>query len=124
MNSILDFGKDALLRCFDGIEVRAEALEGDVFLHYPTFRGLIAFVTQEDHRVYATEADARLLLGRLLKFNLTWGLLPIGFLAFTVPLSLLNYWLESRSIRKQVRRARREELAANAMRDHLGDRFK
>lgn len=109
MPSTLDFGLDAMLRCYEGIEVRGKPLDGDVLLHYYTVRGLIAFFVQNEHRVYATEADARLLLWRLFKFNMTWGLLPICVLVYMPPLAILNYWIEKRSIRKQVRKARKEK---------------
>lgn len=69
-------------------------------MSYQTYYGLVAWITQSGHRVALPPADARLLLGRLLRFNLTWGLLAFG--APIVPLlSILSYFVQRRSIAAQ-----------------------
>ena len=74
-----------------GLELHDSFLPGDVLLTYHTYHGLIVWVTQTRHRVAAPPADARRLLARLLRFNLSWGLLTYAVL-FVVPLAILNYW--------------------------------
>jgi hypothetical protein len=55
---------------------------------------------QDEHRIYAPPADARLLLTRLFRFNLTWGMLSYGLL-FVPLLAIGNYHAQKRSIENQ-----------------------
>jgi hypothetical protein len=66
----------------------------------PDGYGFIAFVTQTEHRFWATPDDAREAFWRLHPFNLTWGLFARG--APLIPLvSFGNYLAQKRSIRNQ-----------------------
>ena len=92
----------ALKRRYDGIEVHPMPQPGDVVLTYHTYHGLILWVTQRRHHVAASPADARRLLDRLLGFNLSWGLLNFR-VVFIVPLAILNYRAQRKSIAEQER---------------------
>ena len=72
-----------------------------MILTYHTYHGFIAWFTQTPHQVALPPDDARKLLGRLLRFNLMWGLVTYGAL-FIPPLAILNYFAQRRSIAKQA----------------------
>lgn len=90
----------ALVRRYNGLDVHAVPQAGDVILTYHTYHGFIAWFTQTPHQVALPPDDARKLLGRLLRFNLTWGLVTYGAL-FIPPLALFNYFSQRRSIDEQ-----------------------
>jgi hypothetical protein len=94
------FGLRPLERCFRGIRLHDTPELGDVCVRYHTYRGFLLWVTQQEHLFFAPAADAERLLGRLLRYNLTWGLLSYGMF-FTIPLSCANYLAQKRSIRQQ-----------------------
>lgn len=94
------FALKPLHRCFEGIQLHEVPEPGDVLLTYHTYRGFLLWVTQDEHRVHAPLADAERLLGRLLRFNLTWGMLSYGLL-FIPFLAVGNYYVQRRSIREQ-----------------------
>lgn len=64
----------SLERKYSDLQPRAQPNEGDVVLSYHTYHGLLVWFTQTPHQVILPPNDARQLLGRLLRFNLTWGL--------------------------------------------------
>jgi hypothetical protein len=90
----------ALLRKYDGMTLHAAREPGDVVLVFHTYHGVLAWFTQTPHVVALSPEDARVLLGRLVRFNLTWGLLACGGL-FVPPLSLINYIGQRRAITAQ-----------------------
>jgi hypothetical protein len=92
-----------LRRRYDGIRLREVREAGDVLLVYHTYRGLLLWVTQDEHRVLASVADAERLLRRLLRFNLTLGMLSHGLL-FIPFLAVGNYYAQRRPIRGQSSR--------------------
>lgn len=96
------FALKPLQRCYDGIELHEPPKPGDVQLLYHTYRGLLLWVTVDEHRIHASPDAAEQLLGRLLRFNLTWGLLAFGF-AFIPLLAIGNYFAQRRSIRAQAK---------------------
>ena len=104
------FALRPLKRCFAGIQVRESPELGDVECVYHTYRGLLLWVTQDEHRFFATADDSERLLGRLLRFNLTWGL-SYGML-FIPFLAVGNYHAQKRSIRQQVNAPRYLERSA------------
>ena len=106
------FALRPLLRRFEGIDLHDSPQRGDVCFVYHTYRGFLLWFTQSEHRVCAPPADARLLLKRLLRFNLTWGMLCRGLL-FVPFLAIGNYYAQKRSIEKQER-----ELAATSNEGH------
>src|SRR5262245_14888744 len=66
------FAARPLRRCFEGIELHDQPQSGDVQLVYHTYRGFLLWGVQAEHRITAPPDEAERLLGRLLRFNLTW----------------------------------------------------
>ncbi len=97
-------GLRPLMRCLEGIELQDERGPGDVYLVYHTYRGFLLWTIQEEHCIIASRADAEKLLGRLLRFNLTWGMLSYGML-FIPFLAVGNYYAQRSSIRQQSQSA-------------------
>lgn len=97
---LYSFARRPLERCLEGIALHDAPQPGDVVFTYHTYRGLLLWCTQSEHRVIAPAADAERLLGRLLRFNLTWGLLSYGLL-FIPFLAVSNYYAQRSSIRRQ-----------------------
>ena len=90
----------SLERRYAGLSIHAIPRTGDVVLTYHTYHGFIAWFTQTPHHVVLPPDDARILLGRLLRFNLTWGLVTCG-VVFVLPLAVLNYLGQRRSVCEQ-----------------------
>jgi hypothetical protein len=88
-------------RCFRDIQLHELPAPGDVTFVYHTYRGLLIWFTQTEHRVIAPREDAEKLLKRLLRFNLTWGMLSYG-LIFIPFVSYGNYLAQRRSIAQQA----------------------
>lgn len=100
MGGLNSFALKPLQRCFAGLTWRDSAQAGDVHFVYHTYRGFLLWSTQEEHRVYAPPGDAKQLLWRLLRFNLTWGMLSYGFV-FIPLLAIGNYLAQKRAIERQ-----------------------
>jgi len=96
------FALRPLQRCYSGIRLRESLGPGDVQFVYHTYRGLLLWATEDEHRVIAPVDDAERLLGRLLRFNLTWGMLSHGTL-FIPFLALGNYYSQRELIRQQMK---------------------
>jgi hypothetical protein len=94
-------GARALSRCFEGLTFHDRLEAGDVALVYHTYRGLLIWGVQTEHRIYAPPTDAEDLLERLMRFNLTWGLLSFGTVAIPF-LAIGNYMAQRRSLARQV----------------------
>jgi len=94
------FAQRSLERKYADLEIHAVPQVGDVLLTYHTYHGLIAWFTQTPHHVALPPDDARKLLGRLLRFNCTWGLVTYGVL-FIPPVAILSYLAQRRSIADQ-----------------------
>lgn len=92
----------SLARKFADLKQPFVVQPGDVIFTYHTYHGFLAWFTQTPHQVSLPPEEARELLGRLLRFNLTWGLVTPGMI-FIVPLSLLNYAAQRKSITSQER---------------------
>lgn len=90
-------GRSALARRFEGIDIRLAPIPGDVAVRYHTYRGFIIYFICEEFRFFASAPEARKLLGRLLRFNLTWGLPTWGIL-FIPAAAIINYFLQLRSV--------------------------
>ena len=67
-----------------------------------SYRGLLAYFVQTEHCIHASESHARECLKRLLKYNLTWGMLCPG-MVFIPILAFGNYFTQRRSITRQMR---------------------
>jgi hypothetical protein len=98
---LYSFARRPLERCFEGIQLHGTRQPGDVSFVYHTYRGLFLWFTQSEHRVNAPYDDAERLLKRLLRFNLTWGMLSYGML-FIPFMACGNYRQQLRHIREQV----------------------
>jgi len=93
----------ALERAYAGLQVHWPAGRGDVTLHFHTYYGFFVWFTQLEHRVALPADQARELLKRLNRLNLTRGLLCP--LVIVVPLlSLVHYYGQLRSLRRQEAR--------------------
>lgn len=90
----------SLERRYADLQIHSDPQPGDVILTYHTYHGFIAWFTQTPHHVALPPADARILLGRLLRFNFMWGFITYGA-AFVPPLSIYNYIVQRRSITRQ-----------------------
>jgi hypothetical protein len=90
----------SLERRYAGLQLHEAPVSGDVIVTYHTYHGFIAWFTQIPHEVALPPNDARKLLGRLLRFNLMWGLVTYGAL-FIPPLSIISYFAQRRSIDEQ-----------------------
>jgi len=76
---------------------------GDVNLVFHTYAGFLVTVMQTRHDVVLPAEQARVLLRRLAKHNLTYGLFAAG--AVFIPLlTLAEYWTQSVKIAKAARR--------------------
>jgi len=102
MGGIQTFALKPLHRRFSGLDLHDAPQSGDVCFVYHTYRGFFLWFVQDEHRVCASPEDAKLLLARLLRFNLTWGMLSYGLL-FVPLLAVGNYFAQKRSIKKQER---------------------
>ena len=97
------FGLNALVRRFHDVRLHDVPQPGDVCFRYHTYRGFLLWFVQAEHIVIAPAEDAERLLGRLLRYNLSWGLLSAGTL-YMLPLACANYVAQKRSIRRQKAR--------------------
>ncbi|MCA9135561.1 MAG: hypothetical protein KDB00_02350 [Planctomycetales bacterium] len=94
------FALGPLNRCYDGTERHLRRQPEDVSFTYHTYRGLLIWVTQDEHKVHASCDDAKSILKRLLLFNLTWGMLSCGVL-FVPFLAIGNYRRQMNRIEEQ-----------------------
>jgi hypothetical protein len=95
-----NFAERPLQRCFRGIQLKNSPSSGDVTFVYHTYRGFLLWFIQDEHCVCASADDAEKLLKRLLRFNLTWGMLSYGML-FVPLIAYGNYAAQMRSLRQQ-----------------------
>ena len=89
-----------LAKRFEGIDAHETPQQGDVQFAFHTYHGFLVFFVQTEHRVSCSPDDARTLLRRLHRFNLTWGMLSYG-LAFVPFVSFFNYLAQKRAITEQ-----------------------
>lgn len=98
--------RNTLFRRYEGLAIRTQPEAGDVAVTYHTYRGLLVWFVQDEHRFYANPSDALALLGRLMRFNLTYGMFSYG-MVFVPFLAIGNYFAQRRSINKQAKQIRR-----------------
>ena len=89
-----------LMRCFEGTEPHELPQGDDVSFTYHTYRGLLIWFTRDEHQVHASCDDAKTILKRLLRFNLTWGMLSYGLL-FVPFVAIGNYKRQMKLIEEQ-----------------------
>lgn len=117
------FALRPLVRCFQGIRVSKTPSTGDVSFVYHTYRGFLVWFTQDEHRVIAPKDDAEILLKRLLRFNLTWGMLSYGVIFIPI-ISYGNYLAQRRSITHQSKNENHSmEVAKCSSTVELGEPF-
>jgi hypothetical protein len=94
------FAMRPLERCFSGLELHDTPQPGDVSCVYHSYRGLFVYFVQTEHQIYAPPSQAKELLKRLLRFNLTWGMLSYGLL-FIPFIAIANYYSQKSLINVQ-----------------------
>jgi len=92
--------RSALAKRFQDLEIHNPPQPGDILLVYHTYHGVLAWFTQIEHRVHLPPDQARELLGRLFRFNCTWGFIARGGV-IVLPLAIVNYVIQLRSISTQ-----------------------
>lgn len=95
------FALRPLERCFVGLDLHDSPRPGDVSCVYHSYRGFLLWFVQTEHQIHAPPHDALAALRRLLRFNLTWGLLSYGLL-FVPLLAIGNYYAQKRLVLKQA----------------------
>lgn len=104
MGGIRKFALRPLQRRYVGIDLHESPQPGDVVFVYHTYRGFLVWFVQDEHRVVTSPTDAKLLLARLLRFNLTWGMLSYG-VVFVPFIAIGNYYAQMKSIGSQIQTA-------------------
>jgi|GEM_PF-5781839 len=89
-----------LKRKLRGLGFREDTQEVSVFVSYNTYHGFVAWYTETMHEVWLPYSDARKLLGRLFRFNLSWGFFTWGIL-FLIPSAIAHFISARSSIDKQ-----------------------
>ena len=113
----------ALWRTYDGLDANLTPRKGDVRLRFHTYHGLLLWFVQTEHDGFLTPDRARELLGRLNRYNCSWGILSRG-LVIVPALSFGNYLVQSRTIRAQVRAFDGDDLGTGVSRDaETGESF-
>jgi hypothetical protein len=82
------------------LAIHDEPQPGDVALVYRTYHGFRLWVVPTEHRYILPTADARVLLGRMLRFNLTRGLQSAAGPLVVLP-ALVDYARQRRAIERQ-----------------------
>lgn len=94
--------KAALQRIYKEVGIAEQPPPDGVHVVFHTYHGLLAWVTQIEHRVVLPLARAEEFLRRLNWFNVTWGHFAYG--ALIIPLvSYGNYLVQLRKIRAEHR---------------------
>ena len=97
---------ESLDKFFSGIrEIRLNriAQPGDVHLTFHTYDGFLVHVTQRRHDLILPAAEARIVLKRMFRHNLTWGMFAYGALFIPI-LSYFEYRSQSRKIDVELQR--------------------
>jgi hypothetical protein len=93
----------AQARAYEGVTISEQPAPGLMNVVFHAYSGVLVFVIQSEHRFWASPDEARLVLRRLHRFNLTWGFFAYG--ALVIPLfSYGNYVAQQRRISKQAAR--------------------
>lgn len=100
----------AQAQLFSGVQVATAAAPGFVSAVFHVYCGLIVFTRQTEYRFWATPDDARIVLSRMNRFNLTWGFFAYGGLIIPI-LSLGNYWAQRSRVSKQAEKLQPHEPA-------------
>jgi hypothetical protein len=98
--SILRKPQDKFRHIYADIPVHETPAPGTVFIRFHTYDGFLLWFTQTTHSVFAAPPDARELLHRLHRYNLTYGLFAAG-VVFIPLISYFNYRAQLKSIMSQ-----------------------
>jgi hypothetical protein len=88
---------------FEGVEIFDEPGPGRVGVRFHTYHGMFVHSEQVEHAFFASPEDARRILSRLHRINLTWGLTARGIVIAPI-LSIMNYAIQRKRIAKQEAR--------------------
>ena len=80
----------ALERAYADLDLYPAKVFGSVQVVYHTYHGFLLWYTETEHRAILAPDEAIELLGRLLRFNLSWGLVARGGILIA-PLAVYNY---------------------------------
>ena len=97
-------GPRRLRRIMKEVAQGASPQERPVRVQFHAYHGFLVFFSQTPIDVTLPATSARLLLNRLLKFNLTWGFFAAGAVFIPV-LSFLEYRSQMQSIERQEKGA-------------------
>jgi len=109
----------ALDGLYEGLGVRKVPMKGDVQITFTTFHGVLVYWISMRREVWLPPDDARILLNRLLFFNLTWGIQCLAWFIIH-PLSLTNYWRQLSSISRQEETGGAQPVDAEVMVEPTG----
>ncbi|MEN6450781.1 MAG: hypothetical protein ABFC96_09835 [Thermoguttaceae bacterium] len=104
----------AQMRAFEGVTISHAPGPGLVGVVFHAYSGVFAFTRQVEYRFWADPSDARLVLARLHRFNLTWGFFAYGALIIPI-LSLGNYWVQQARIKEQAAQTTVGQVRSNLM---------
>jgi hypothetical protein len=105
----------ALKRAYAELEPHPANDRGAVRVVYHTYHGFLLWYTETEHRATLPPDEATELLCRLLRFNLSWGLVARGGI-FIAPLAVYNWIVQKHSITKQVNDPEFSALSTRARR--------
>ncbi len=103
----------ALKRAYADLELHPAKVSGTVRVVYHTYHGFLLWYTETEHRAILPLDEATELLGRLLRFNLSWGMVARGGI-FIAPLAVYNWVVQKHSITKQAYDAEFSALSPRA----------
>lgn len=94
-------------KLYDGLRVEANPRPGLVCFRLHTYDGFLAWFTQTRHEGFAPPDDASKLLGRVLRYNLSHGILAAGGL-FVPLVSVPEFFSQRRSVKHQAQQIQSE----------------
>jgi hypothetical protein len=90
----------ALNRCFKWLHLQKSKNPGDVVVRYSTYHGFLLLCHKTSNEAIVPGAEGIALLGRLLRFNLTWGLASLWTIPL-VPVFCTQYFRQRRLVHTQ-----------------------
>lgn len=91
-------------KVYSDLSPALEPSTGLVLIRFWSYDGFLFWFTQTEHQGWYSPDDARTLLNRLARYNLTWGLFAAGGV-FVPILTAVNYWSQRRAVQRQVTEA-------------------
>ena len=104
-------GQDVFGNLFRGLNVSTSRRRGDVLVRFHTYRGILISIEQLEHNVWCPPDEARKLIGRFFRFNLSYG--SGALFGPVIPIVSFSYWRrERRSVKEQVRNVSTTDLGS------------